>query len=211
MARGPNHAHLKQCSPFKQLKQLKQQQHQDSKQVHIAALKNKQGRKHRRGAGQKKRRAALRQQRKALKLQQLADQVPQSPVCPPAPLNTNEYLMERCEQHAAALLPEPAAASVSAYSDSGDSYPVCPPAPYLDNEYFMSRFEQDQQQQEAASGAAAAAAAPPTPRAVAIPPVVQAGVAEWDPLLQEVTRLSDSTAPSYPATAACADDCCSQS
>jgi len=193
----------------------------------------KQQKKHRRAAAQKKRRAAAAELQLANQQQKLPCSVPESPICPPAPLNDNEYYMERFEQQyaaqqaeaaAVAKLAEEAAAAMAEVAEwdpvlqqasclqpsstaapalhSTDEEllpesPVCPPAPLLDNEFYMSRFEQQLEQQAAAA-------------ALAVPPVVDAGVAEWDPLLQEVTRYMDSTAAASPAMAALADDTCSQ-
>jgi hypothetical protein len=76
---------------------------------------------------------------------------------------------------------------------------VCPPAPRLDNEFYMSRFEQQLKQEAAVAAAACAAAAIP-----------DAGVAEWDPLLREVTTLQLSTAWLLPAMRDFPDDSGSQ-
>jgi hypothetical protein len=194
-----------QQQPFKKKRQQQQQQSQ-------------QGSKQRRRRAARRRYAAAQQQRKRFKQRK---QVPESPVCPPAPFNSNEYLMGCYEQHCAAQQAEQAATAqlahaaaahrtdaaadwgyklsaqtaVAAYGvdDEAPSSPVCPPAPRLDNEFYMARFEQQ-----------LAAAAPVV--------VVEAGVAEWDPLLQEVTTFQHSTASSVPACmSAPTDDACSRS
>jgi hypothetical protein len=205
-----------------------------AKQQHQVQQHAAQKPKHRRSAAQRRRRAvAQRKQRLAKQQQQREQAIPQSPVCPPAPFNSNEYLMDRFEKQyaaqqvdnaAAAQLADAAAASLEAvaewdpstqqasypepraaagYSgvDDGPESPVCPPAPRLDNEFYMSRFEQQLKQEATVAAAAAAAAAAP---------VLDAGVAEWDPLLREVTTLQHSTASSLPAMCAFADDSSSQ-
>lgn len=201
-----------------------------AKQQHQVQQHAAQKPKHRRSAAQRRRRAVAHKKKRLSKQQQPEQVVPQSPVCPPAPFNSNEYLMDRFEQQyaaqqadnaAAAQLADAAAANLEAAAEwdlsthqascleltaaADDSQfeepevPVCPPAPRLDNEFYMSRFEQ-QLKQEATFAAAAAAAAP----------VLDTGVAEWDPLLREVTTLQRSTASSLPAMCAFADDSSSQ-
>lgn len=152
---------------------------------------------------------------------------PQSPVCPPAPYNSNSYLCQRMEQLAAeqvaaaaeAQAAEAAAASLAEVAEwdpieqqvlllpqqqqlqqwDEPASPVCPPAPLLDNEFYMDRFAQERLAQQAAAASLAQAA------------VVEAAVAEWDPLLQEVIRIQHSTASAMPACSdAHADDACSQ-
>lgn len=143
-------------------------------------------------------------------------------MCPPAPHNTNEYLISLHEQHLAdeqaaarAQQADAAAAALEvaaewdpstqqtsnlqqqltlpagpAAGEEEPASPVCPPAPLLTNEFYMSRFEAELQLKKQQAAA-----------------VVEAGVAEWDPLLREVTTLQHSTASSLPATygAAAAD------
>jgi hypothetical protein len=191
--------------------------------------KQQQTKQHHRSATQRRRRAAqqqAKQRRFVAQQQRVLFEVPDSPVCPAAPHNSNEYLMGRFEQQHAAQQAEQAAAlqlaeaaaaglaevaewdpatqqasylqvSAAPCDSAGDSClesPVCPPAPRLDNEFYMSRFEQ-QLKEEAALAKAA---------------VVEAEVAEWDVLLQEVTVLQHSTAAALPAMCAFADDTCSQ-
>jgi hypothetical protein len=208
------------------LQAMQQQHHQHAAQKlqQHAAQKPK----HRRSAGQRRRRAVSQKKQRLAKQQQHEHAIPQSPLCPPAPFNSNEYLMDRFEQQyaaqqadnaAAAQLAGAAAAKLEAVAEwdpstqqascpepTGYSWvdedaesPVCPPAPRLDNEFYMSRFEQ-QLKQEAAVAAAASAAAP----------IPDAGVAEWDPLLREVTTLQLSTASSLPAMCGFPDDSGSQ-
>lgn len=140
--------------------------------------------------------------------------MPASPVCPPAPHNTNEYLISLHEQQladeqaaraaaaqqAAAAGAEwapstqqvsnlqqlmlPAGPTAAAAAEEEDpASPVCPPAPLLTNEFYMSRFEAELQLKKQQAAA-----------------VVEAGVAEWDPLLREVTTLQHSTASALPVT-----------
>jgi hypothetical protein len=207
------------------------QQHtvQQTKQHLLQQPKQQQTKQRRRSPAFWRRRAAIqqtKQRRAAAQQQRLMFEVPDSPVCPPAPLNSNEFLMRRFEQQHAAQQAEDAAAlqladaaaaglaevaewdpatqqasylqvSTAPCDSAGDEVldsPVCPPAPRLDNEFYMSRFEQ-QLKDEAA---------------LAKSEVVEAEVAEWDVLLQEVTVLQHSTAAALPAMCAFADDTCSQ-
>lgn len=279
------------CVPVKQQHQV--QQH--------AAQKKKKTKAHRRSAFRRRRAAQKKQHQTPVQQQQEQPAIPQSPVCPPAPYNTNSYLMdlfaqqyaaEQAAKAAAAQLAEAAAANLEEAAEwdpimqqvsalhvttadsvcDGSEFLVCPAAPLLTNEYYMSRFKQQFAAEQAAQAAAVqlaeAAAAereataewdpvmqqvsalqvstadnlcddddlespvcPPAPlltneyymsrfeeelkqqaaAAAAPAPVVDAGVAEWDPLLREVTTLQHSTASSMPATlrASVDDSCCS--
>lgn len=143
--------------------------------------------------------------REAVKAAQVQQQVaaPQSPVCPPAPFNSNSYLMQ---YHATAWQPPVNPFDAPAAADSTlNNFPASSASPpqQTSGVSYHDLYKPQQQQAPTASVGYSPAAG-----AAVSPAVLEAEVAEWDPLLQEVTtfqRSSAARASRSPSTSATTD------